>query len=79
MVIMITTVNRQVVWALLAAGLLACGDDSPVQPTDPTTIAAVSGDHQVGSPTAQLASPLVVRVTDDQNRPAAGVAARSPG
>ena len=74
MVIMITTVNRQVLLALLAAGFLACGDDSTVQPTVPTTIETLSGDHQVGNPSAQLASPLVVRVTDNQNQPAPGVA-----
>lgn len=73
MISMITTVNRQLLLTLLGAGLLACGDDSAVQPTVPTTIEAVSGDHQVGNPSAQLASPLVVRVTDDQDRPAAGV------
>src|SRR4029079_8932576 len=70
---MIITVNRQALVTLTAAGLIACGSDSAVQPTVPTTIQAVSGDHQVGNPSAQLASPLVVRVTDDQNRPAAGV------
>ena len=73
MISMITTVDRQLLLTLLGAGLLACGDDSAVQPTVPTTIEAVSGDHQVGNPSAQLASPLVVRVTDDQDRPAAGV------
>src|SRR6185503_8161122 len=73
MVSMITTVNRQVLLPLFAAGLVACGDDSAIQPTVPTTIEAVSGDHQVGNPSAQLASPLVIRVTDDQGQPAVGV------
>jgi hypothetical protein len=70
---MISTINRQALWTLLAAGLIACGDNSTVQPTVPTTIEAMAGDAQVGNPSAQLASPLMVKVTDDQDRPAAGV------
>ncbi len=70
---MISTINRQALWTLLAAGLIACGDNSTVEAPVPTTIEALSGDGQVANPSTQLAGPLTVRVTDNRDGPAAGV------
>lgn len=40
----------------------------------PTTISLVSGDNQAGTAGLSLASPFIVRVTDANNKPVAGVA-----
>lgn len=55
--------------------LAACGGGDLVLPSDsgPARIAVVSGDGQSGSAGAELAEPLVVKVSDAQDRVVAGV------
>lgn len=57
---------------LLAASSLRCRGDN-VGPQPATTIAAASGDAQIGTVGQLLASPLVVLVTDDAGNPAENV------
>lgn len=67
--------------ALVAAGILAagtvaigCGSDDPAEPTPvATTIALISGNAQTGTAGAALASPITVRVTDQNGDPMASV------
>ncbi|HEV7365387.1 MAG TPA: galactose oxidase-like domain-containing protein, partial [Gemmatimonadales bacterium] len=58
--------------ALLAASSLRC-NGTDVQPTDPTTIAMISGDGQTGTAGHVLANPLVVEVTDKSGNAVPGV------
>jgi galactose oxidase-like protein/Kelch motif protein len=61
-------------WAiagLLALSVLRCG--SNVEPTTATDIAKANGDNQIGTVNLDLASPLVVLVTDANNNGVPGV------
>ncbi|HEV7364830.1 MAG TPA: hypothetical protein VGN76_03200, partial [Gemmatimonadales bacterium] len=61
---MMTRIQQLRIWALgalLAASSLRC-NGTDVQPTDPTTIAMISGDGQTGTAGHVLANPLVVEV-----------------
>lgn len=49
--------------------LPACGDDGVGPPATPAALQRVSGDAQAGKAGENLSAPLVVRVTDDQDRP----------
>ncbi|MGH7518824.1 MAG: Ig-like domain-containing protein [Gemmatimonadales bacterium] len=53
---------------------IACGGDELLLPAEgePAAIAIVSGDAQAGLVGSALANPLVIRVTDTEDRPVAG-------
>ena len=56
--------------AMAGAVLVACGSDVTLpDQTEPAHIEAVSGTNQAGSTGTMLAEPLVVRVTDSEDRP----------
>src|SRR5918999_1381172 len=65
--------TKQAVWPLYLLGLIACGNDSNVQPPVPTTIELVDGDGQSGAIGTQLADPLSVKVTDEDGDPVPGI------
>ena len=58
---------------LLAAGTLRCSGSDPVVPPEASAIAAVAGDGQDGALGTMLPDSLVVRVTDEDGAPVAGV------
>jgi hypothetical protein len=61
----------------LLLGVAACRDGGPaggpVEPLPLLAVAGVSGDSQIGTPDRLLADFLVVRVTDRDGRPVAGL------
>ena len=58
----------------LAAGLVSCGGDQLVLPSEgePAAISIVAGDNQSGRVGETLAQPVVVQVTDVSGRPVSG-------
>ena len=52
---------------------LACGDRTPTQPPNPSSILLVSGDQQQAVVAHALSAPIVVRVLDDKGQVEAGV------
>jgi adhesin/invasin len=66
--------SRVLAAATLAAGLLACGGDDLVLPSEgePARIEIIQGDGQSGRVGETLPQPLIVQVTDGAGRPTAG-------
>ncbi|HEX3275453.1 MAG TPA: Ig-like domain-containing protein, partial [Gemmatimonadales bacterium] len=60
--------------SLLALVTLRCSGDNNVQPPSASAIAMVDGNAQTGPVGSALSAPLVVKVTDDNGDPVAGVA-----
>src|SRR5688500_3149261 len=58
---------------LLAAGTLRCSGEGPVVPPEASAIAKVAGDGQNGVVGTMLPDLLIVRVTDEEGAPVAGV------
>lgn len=65
---------RAIVVTGVLVSLFACGD--PAEPPVPSSLRAVSGDHQVVTVGEPLGSPLIVEVTDQRGRAMEGVAVR---
>ncbi len=69
--------SRGVSAVLVLLGLAACRDGGPAggpaEPLPSLGVTVVSGDSQVGPPERLLADFLVLRVTDQEGRPVAGL------
>ena len=71
-----TLVGALSVYGCSGGGDLGCGGPFCVPPPEaqqPTRLLASSGDGQSGAPGRELALPLVVLITDDENHPIPGV------
>ena len=68
-----TGLTFRIGFLLLAAGTLRCSGSDPVVPPEASAIAAVAGDGQDGALGTMLPDSLVVRVTDEDGAPVAGV------
>src|SRR4051794_25582302 len=66
-----TAIRHLVLVAGLGSWLQACGGDNLLLPSagQPSKISIVDGDHQSGIVGQMLEHPVVVEVTDPENRP----------